>query len=169
MIISIIVAYADNQIIGAGNELLWHLPDDMKNFRRITMGHYVIMGRKTWDSIGNPLPGRTNVVITRNKHLKIEDVLILHSLAEAIEYARKQEQDEIFIIGGGQIYNQALHLADKLYITRVYGSFEGDTFFPGINPENWITEFKSFHPIDERHEFAFELIVLSRIKKEKKP
>jgi len=167
MIISIIVAFANDQLIGADNRLLWHLPDDMKNFRRVTMGHYVIMGRKTWDSIGTILPGRTIVVITHNTGLKINDVLIFHSLPEAIEYAKMEQQEEIFIIGGGQIYQKALPFADRLYITRVYGSFVGDTYFPEFNPDNWSVDFRSSHPIDERHEYAFDLMVLSRINKKK--
>jgi dihydrofolate reductase len=165
MIISIIVAYANGLVIGADNQLLWHLPDDMRNFRRVTMGHYIIMGRKTWESIGTPLPGRTNVVITKNKYLNIKDVLIFHSLQNAIEFAKEKKQNEIFIIGGGQLYRQALPIADKLYITQVYATFDGDTTFPEFNPDQWLVDFRSSHPIDERHQYAFDIKVLSRIGK----
>ncbi len=164
MTLSIIVAYADQGVIGEGNKLLWHLPDDLKNFKRITMGHYIIMGRKTWDSIGKPLPGRTNVVITRNSELTLENVLIFHSLDEIIGYAKKTKQEEIFIIGGEQIYRLAFPLADKLYITRVYGSFKGDAYFPEINLDQWSVDSSTFHTRDEIHPYDFDMMILSRRK-----
>jgi dihydrofolate reductase len=162
MKVSIIVAHADESVIGAENKLLWHLPDDLKNFKKITMGHMIVMGRKTWDSIGRPLPGRKNAVITRDSGLQIEDVLIFHSLKEAIDYAKEKNEEEIFIIGGEQIYRLALPMADKLYLTRVYGSFEGDAYFPEIDPDQWKVDSKIIHLGDEKHAYPFDTMILSR-------
>jgi dihydrofolate reductase len=162
MIVSIIVAHANRRIIGGDNKLLWHLSDDLKKFKRITMGRFIIMGRKTWESIGKPLPGRTNVVISRNRDLQIRDVLVFPSLGEAIEYAEEMSQEEVFIIGGEQIYRQAFPLADKLYLTVVKGSFDGDVYFPEIDPEKWSEVSREFHPADEKHPYAFEMLELSR-------
>ena len=162
MKVSIIVAHGEGGVIGADNKLLWHLPDDLKNFKKITMGHMIVMGRKTWDSIGRPLPGRKNAVITRNRGLQNEGVLIFHSLAEAIDYAIERNEEEIFIIGGEQIYRLALPLADKVYLTLVYGSFEGDAYFPEIDPLQWKVDSKIFHPGDEKHPYPFDMMILSR-------
>ncbi len=162
MIISIIVALADRNVIGAENRLLWHLPDDLKNFKRLTMGKYILMGRKTWESIGRPLPGRTNVVITRNKDLEFRDIYTFNSVQEALNFAENKKQPEIFIIGGEQIYQLTLPLADKLYVTKVYGSFEGDAFFPEIDMKDWIIEKSIYHEKDEIHTFPFEMIVFSK-------
>ena len=162
MTISIIVAYAENRVIGRDNTLLWHLPDDLKRFKRLTMGHHIIMGRKTWESIGRPLPGRTNVVISGNRELEIPGVKIFHSLGEALNTAENQGEDEAFVIGGGEIYRQALPSADKLYLTVVTGSDEGDTYFPEIDPEEWQILHREFHPRDEKHARDFEMIELSR-------
>lgn len=130
--ISLIVAIGDNHVIGKRNELLWHIPDDLKRFKQLTLGHPVVMGRKTFDSIiaflGKPLPGRQNIVITRDTSWSYEGVTVAHSLEEAVEAA--EETDEIFIIGGEQIYRQALPIADRLYLTRIDDAKEGDAFFP---------------------------------------
>ena len=162
MIITIIVAYAEKGVIGRDNKLLWHLPDDLRKFKSLTMGHYIIMGRKTWESIGRPLPGRTNVVISRNRDLNPAGVLTFHSLDEALKYAAENGQDEVFIIGGEQIYRQAFPLADRLFVTRVQGSFEGDAFFPEIDPDIWDILRRESHPKDEKHAYAFEMLELSR-------
>lgn len=153
--ISIIVAIAQNNIIGGDNSLLWHISEDLRNFKRITSGHPVIMGRKTFESLGRPLPNRTNVVITR-QDLKIEGCEVVHSLEEAIALFSKDE--EIFIIGGAQIYAQALNIADKLYITRVEHTYEGDTLFPKWDNEQWhITSKESFERGEKYpHPFSFE-------------
>ncbi|MDO8498188.1 MAG: dihydrofolate reductase [bacterium] len=130
--LSIIVAMGNNRAIGSSNGLLWHIPAELKRFKEITMGHPIIMGRKTHESIGKALPGRTNIVITQDKNFKAEGVEVVHSLEEALRLASSAPgNNEIFIIGGGQIYEQALSLADKLYLTLVEGDFpEADTFFP---------------------------------------
>lgn len=128
--ISIIVAHSKNMAIGKTNALVWHLPDDLKRFKKLTSGHPIIMGRKTYQSINRPLPDRTNIVITRDLDLEIPGCLVVHSLTEAIEKAREFDQEEIFIVGGAEIYKEALPLADRLYVTLVDKNVDGDAFFP---------------------------------------
>ena len=153
--ISIIVATAENRAIGANNDLLWKLPNDMKRFRELTTGHTVIMGRKTFESLPKgALPNRTNVVISRNKSIAFENCILFNDLEDAInEY---KDEKEIFIIGGANIYNQAIHFADKLYITLVHHSFENaDTFFPEINENKWIMIEKEDFQKDEKHVYPY--------------
>src|SRR4030042_5157517 len=137
--ISIIAAISENRALGKDNKLLWHIPEDLQRFKELTTGHPVIMGRKTFESLGRSLPNRTNIVVTRDKMFEIPGVTIARSLQEAIETAKREENKEnrvnkvnreIFIIGGGQIYEQAIKFADKLYLTLVEGEYEADTFFP---------------------------------------
>ncbi|MBI4990769.1 dihydrofolate reductase [Candidatus Gottesmanbacteria bacterium] len=128
--ISIIAAIGSNRELGKDNKLLWHIPEDFVRFKKITSGHPVIMGRTTYESIGKPLPGRLNIIVTRNKDYKVEGCAVVNSLEEAIEKAKEKDNDEIFIIGGGQIYEQGIKYADKLYLTIVKGTFAADTFFP---------------------------------------
>ena len=135
MTVSIIVAVAENGTIGDQNALLWHIKEDMQLFRRTTTGHTVVMGRKTYDSLGRPLPKRTNIVITRQA-VALEGCIVAHSLEEALA-ACPEGEEECFIIGGAQIYEQALAVADRLYLTRLDKEFEADTFFPYINFEEW--------------------------------
>lgn len=146
MIISLIAAVAKNGVIGGGNTLLWDIPEDMKHFRDKTRGHTVIMGRKTYESIGNPLPNRKNIVITRDKTYLRHGVDVVNSLNEALrlanleqgkEFEENQEEVEVFVIGGGEIYKQAMEKANKLYITEIYKDFEGDTLFPTIDKDIW--------------------------------
>lgn len=151
--ITLIAAVAQNNALGKDNQLLWHLPDDFKRFKNITSGHYIIMGRKTFDSFPKPLPNRTHVIITRQKEYKPEGCIVVNSLEEAIQSCPKQE--DIFIIGGGEIYKQSIVIADKIDITRVHNSFEADTFFPEIEIEKWQLIFEEFHSKDERHDFDF--------------
>jgi dihydrofolate reductase len=133
--ISIIVAMAKNRTIGINNTLPWRCPEDLKHFKVLTMGHHMIMGRKTFDSIGKPLPGRTTVVVTRNQSLKIEGCIIAHSLYEAISAC--SGDDEIFIVGGAELYTQALPLADTLYLTEIQQDIIGDAHFPDFNLKHW--------------------------------
>lgn len=128
--VSLIAAIGSNRELGKNNKLLWSIPEDMKRFKEITLGHPVIMGRTTFESLHKPLSQRLNIVITRNKKLKINGCLVVNSLKEAIKVAKEKEKSEIFIIGGGQIYEQGIELADKLYLTKVKGTFKADTFFP---------------------------------------
>ncbi|BCM25356.1 dihydrofolate reductase [Methyloradius palustris] len=133
--LSLIVAIAQNRVIGANNALPWHLPEDLKRFRALTTGHHIIMGRKTYDSLNRLLPNRTTVIVTRNPHYKVPGALIAHSLADAIKQA--VNDDEVFLIGGAELYRDGLNLADKLYLTEIEASFEGDAFFPEINLMEW--------------------------------
>jgi dihydrofolate reductase len=133
--LSIIVAIAENNVIGANNQLIWHISEDLKRFKALTTGHCVVMGRKTFESIGKPLPKRTNIVISRNRNLVIDGCTVVSSLEEAVGACGIDE--EIFIIGGGELYRQALPLAKKLYITKVHREFVGDTFFPEIDYSQW--------------------------------
>ncbi|HEX7456514.1 MAG TPA: dihydrofolate reductase [Candidatus Nanoarchaeia archaeon] len=128
--VSIIAAISEKRAIGKGNKLLWHIGEDLKRFKKITFGHLVIMGRKTFESLGRPLPNRANIVITHDEAFKVPGISVAHSLEKAIEDARYEEKDEIFIVGGGQIYEQGIKYADKLYLTIVEGEYEADTFFP---------------------------------------
>jgi dihydrofolate reductase len=140
-LISIIVAIAENGVIGRDNGLPWRLSTDLKRFKAITMGKPVIMGRKTWDSIGRPLPGRANIVVTRDAGFAVEGVDVAHSVADALAVGRKRAEEagaeEICVIGGGDIYRQTLPLADRLHVTEVKGAVEGDTHFPFIDPGHW--------------------------------
>ncbi len=154
--ISIIVAVANDRVIGNNNQLLWHITEDMRYFRQVTSGHAVVMGRKTYDSIGRPLPNRHNVVITR-QDISLEGCSVVHSLEEALEMLKGEE--EIFIIGGAQIYSLALPLADRLYITRVENSYQGDTHFPQWEGEEWIPQRKIEFECGKEfpHPFSFEV------------
>ena len=137
--ISIICALDKNRAIGKDNRLLWNIPEDLKRFKKLTTGHPVIMGQKTFDSIGKPLPGRTNIVLNRDD-VKISGTIIVHSIKKAIEVAKKIDNDEIFIIGGGSVYAQTIDLADKLYLTLVEGNFDADTYFPDYSNFDIITK-----------------------------
>ncbi len=133
--ISIIVAMAKNRTIGINNTLPWRCPEDLKHFKSLTMGHHMIMGRKTFDSIGKPLPGRTTVVVTRNQELKIDGCIVAHSLQQAI--AACADDNEIFIVGGAELYTQALPLADTLYLTEIQQEVKGDAHFPEFDNKEW--------------------------------
>lgn len=128
--ISAIAAMGKNNVIGKDNQLIWHIPEDLKRFKKITMGHPIIMGRKTFESIGNPLPGRTNIIITRDEHFKVKNSIVVHSIDEAMERGKQLDNEEIFVIGGGEIYNQALEQIDKLYLTLIDDERDGNVFFP---------------------------------------
>lgn len=133
--INIIVAVATNGVIGCDNRLIWHISEDLKRFKRLTLGHPVIMGRKTFESLSRPLPGRANVVVTRDRNLRIEGVTVVNSIEAAI--ALLPNSEEIFIIGGGEIYAQTIDIADNIYLTLVDQTPQGDTFFPLIDPQKW--------------------------------
>ncbi|HRN96157.1 MAG TPA: dihydrofolate reductase [Candidatus Levybacteria bacterium] len=130
MKISLIAAISENKVIGRDNALPWHISEDLKRFKAITKGHPVIMGRKTYESIGRLLPNRTNIIITRDKDYKVNEAITVSSIESAIEEAKKVDQEEIFIIGGGQIFEQVIEIADKLYLTIVHTSIDGDVYFP---------------------------------------
>ena len=151
--ITLIAAVAENNALGKDNKLLWHLPDDFKRFKDVTIGHYIIMGRKTFESFPKPLPNRTHVIITRQKNYQPEGCIVVDSLLKAIAVCPKNE--ELFIIGGGEIYKQSIAIADKLDITKVHHTFEADTFFPEIDLNEWKLATSEFHPKDEKHLFDF--------------
>lgn len=152
MIITI-AAIGINNELGKDNQLIWHLPNDFKRFKTFTTGHYIIMGRKTFESFPKPLPNRTHVIITRQKNYTVENCIVVNSLKKAIAVCPKDE--DVYIIGGGEIYNQSIDFADKLEITRVYHSFEADTFFPEIDASKWKLVSEEFHPKDEKHAYDF--------------
>ena len=151
--ITLIAATAENNALGKDNQLVWHLPDDFKRFKQITSGHYIIMGRKTFESFPKPLPNRTHVIITRQKNYKADGCIVVNSIEDAIKSCPKEE--EVFIIGGADIYNQSEDFADKIELTRVHANFEADAFFPEINLNNWKLIFEEKHTQDEKHNFDF--------------
>jgi len=162
-----IAAVAENLVIGRDNDLVWKLPDDMKYFMETTQHHHIIMGRKNYESIPHkyrPLPNRVNIIVTQQDHYEAKDCIITDSIEKAIDIANSNQQEEVFIIGGGQVYAQAIDLADRLYVTRIKASFEGDTFFPEIDESEWQEVSRDHHPIDDRHAVAFDFVVLERIK-----
>lgn len=160
--ISIIVAVAENNVIGKDNDLIWKLPRDMKHFKETTTGHYIIMGRKTFESNGRPLPNRTNVIITRDKNYTAEGCVVVHSLEDAIKEAKNDT--EAFIIGGGIIYEMALPIVDRIYLTKIHHNFEGDTYFPEINMDEWdIKDQRDFEP-DEKNKYPFTIFTLDKKK-----
>ncbi len=158
--LSVIVAMAQNRTIGVNNTLPWRCPQDLKHFKALTMGHHMIMGRKTYDSIGKPLPGRTTVVVTRDRNLKIEGCVIAHSLEEAITACGGD--DRIFIVGGADIYGQSLGLADMLYITEIQQNVEGDAYFPAINTGNWRETSREKHVQTEPQPLEFHFVTYRR-------
>lgn len=158
--VSVIVAVAENGVIGDKNTLLWHISEDLRNFKRVTSGHPVIMGRKTFDSLGRPLPNRTNVVITR-QNLEIEGCKVVHSLEEALSLFSPEE--ELFVIGGAQIYAEALPVADRFYLTRVHHAYEGDTSFPKWNESEWTLMESERFERGEKYENPFTIEIYERI------
>lgn len=151
--ITLIAAAAENNALGKNNDLLWHLPDDFKRFKQLTSHHYIIMGRKTFESFPKPLPNRTHVIVTRQKNYQHEGCIVVSSLKEAIAIAPKDET--VFVIGGGEIYKQSIEIADCIELTRVHTTLEADTFFPEIDLTEWKLTFEEFHPKDEKHQYSF--------------
>jgi dihydrofolate reductase len=160
MIISSIAAIAENNAIGKNNQLLWRLPADLKHFKVITTGHTVIMGRKTFESVGKPLPNRRNIVVTRSKALHIEDVEVVNSIEQAI--ALCDQDEEVFIVGGAEIYKAAMDITDQIYLTVVHENFEADTYFPQIDPLIWEETAIEKHEADEKNPFAYTFSTLIR-------
>jgi dihydrofolate reductase len=160
MIISIVVAIAENNAIGKENKLLWHLPADLKHFKTITTGHPIIMGRKTYESVGKPLPNRRNIVITRDTSLRLPGVEVVSTLDAAIALCEGTE--EIFIGGGAEIYKMAMHLTDRIYLTVVKAVFDADTFFPPILPEEWEETSREDHEPDEKNALGYTFSTLLR-------
>lgn len=163
MIISAIVAMSSNRVIGREGDLPWHLPRDMKYFKAMTMGHHVIMGRNNFASMDyRPLRGRVNIVLTRDPYFITSSALVMHSIEEALSYAKNAGETEAFIIGGGEIYKQSMHLLDKIYLTEVITELSGDTYFPEIDPNEWETLTSELHEADEKNAFPMRFDVLLR-------
>lgn len=166
MVISMIAAMGTNRVIGKDNDIPWHLPDDFQFFKRTTKGHFVIMGRKNFESLPDrfrPLPDRPNVIITRQQNYQAPGATVVNSLEDALAIAKDQKETEAFIIGGGEIYKMGLPVADKIYLTKIHASFEGDTFFPEFDESRWKELSKEQHPQDERHKFAFDFVIFEKI------
>lgn len=155
MTISLIVAASENNVIGKNNQLPWHLPNDLKFFKNTTWGMPVIMGRKTFESINKPLPGRINIVITRQNDWNVENVIIANNLDDALKKAAATNCKEVFIAGGGEIFNQSIDIADKIYLTKVATSIEGDVFFSEIDKNKWAQASSETFEADENHAYAY--------------
>lgn len=160
MIRSIVVAVARNGVIGRDNRLPWKLPKDLAYFKRVTMGHPVVMGRRTWESIGKVLPGRHNIVVTRNPSLDAPGATVVPSLADAWKAAGNA--NEVSIIGGTSIFRETLPIADRIHLTEVEAEVEGDTFFPEFDRGEWVEQEVERHPADECHEYPFRIVLLTR-------
>lgn len=165
MIISMIAAMGSNRVIGKNNDIPWHLPDDFRFFKETTKGHHVIMGRKNFESLPDrfkPLPDRPNIIITRSKSYRAEGAQIVHSLKDALDIAHQNNEPEAFIIGGGEIYQLALEVAEKIYLTEINGSFEGDVKFPELDLSLWQEMDRKHHPKDEKHQYDFDFVIYKK-------
>ncbi|MGG5505346.1 MULTISPECIES: dihydrofolate reductase [unclassified Myroides] len=157
----LIAAIAENNVLGKDNAIIWHLPDDFKHFKTLTSHHYIIMGRKTFESFPKPLPNRTHVIITRQKDYVVpENCIVVHSLEEALALTKNEKA--VYVIGGGEIYNLAMPIADQLELTQVHASFAGDAFFPEFSTSDWQLVKESYHPTDEKHAYAFTFQTYTR-------
>jgi dihydrofolate reductase len=163
MRISLIAALSTNNVIGRDNAIPWRLSTDLKRFKALTMGHHLIMGRKTWASVGRPLPGRISVVVTRDPQFEAEGAIVVHSLEDALRVAAQGGEREAFIAGGAEIYGQSLHTAHRMYLTRVHAEVEGDTFFPEFDDvTEWqLTDAEHFEA-DEKNEYPFSFLTYDR-------
>jgi dihydrofolate reductase len=157
MNITLVVAASDNNVIGKDNQLLWHLPKDMRFFKNTTWGLPIVMGRKTFESLGSKiLPGRLNLILSNQKNIKTNGATLVHSLQDAVNLAAKQDYKQLMVIGGGQIYELALPLAHTIMLTRVHTTIEGDAFFPALN-EDWVKKESTFYNSDEKHSYSFDI------------
>ncbi len=164
MIISTIVAVSKNYAIGKDNQIPWYLPEDLKYFKKKTLNHHIIMGRNSYESIGRPLPKRTNIIVTRNPFYIVSNCLVVHTIEDALELAHNNEEKEVFIIGGGTIYNQTKHLWDKIYITEVDVEIENaDVFFPRIDETKWSVLSEDKKEKDEKNPFNYTFKILEKI------
>lgn len=164
MKLSLIAAMGDGRVIGAGGKIPWHLPADFARFKALTMGHPIIMGRKTFESIGRPLPGRTNIVVTRDPGYRAEGCLVAGSLVEALGFAKKENAGEAFVIGGEQIYRAALGMAQTVYLTKVHGAFKGDAFFPELDRKEWKLTASEPHAKDAANPFSYDFLIYSAVR-----
>jgi len=160
--VTIMAAIGANNALGKDNQLIWHLPADLKRFKKLTLNHAVIMGRKTYESLGKPLPNRSNIIITRDKNFKTEGCVVVNSLKEALKVALKSDENP-FILGGAEIYNQAMPFADKLDITFVHHQFEADVFFPEIDKTMWKETSRENFKADEKNKYDYSFVTFERI------
>ncbi len=163
MIVNAIVAVAKNNVMGKDGDIPWYLPADLKYFKATTLNHHIIMGRKTFESIGRPLPKRTNVVITRQMYYTASSCIICHSVEEALEKAHDNGEEEVFIIGGAEIYKATMPYWDRLYLTEVDADIEGDTYFPNIDETEWKVVVNDPHQADEKNEYDYTFKILEKI------
>jgi len=162
MIVSLIVAMDETLGIGKNNQIPWHLSNDLKRFKCLTMGHHLIMGRKTCESIGQALPGRTTIVVTRNPEYQFDDGLVAHSLEEAIRLAKERSENETFVIGGGKIFEAAIKFADRIYLTMVHTRLDCDVFFPRYEADDWMTCVKVFQEADDVNQYSSTFKIIKR-------
>lgn len=160
MLVSIVVAAAQNNVIGRGNDLPWRLPDDLKRFKALTIGKPIIMGRKTYASIGRPLPERTNIVVSRQVGFTADGCMVVRSVDEAL--ATVSNAPEVMVIGGAEIFRELLPRTDQLYLTRIHADIPGDTTFPDLVLDDWIELESEYHPADDRHAYAFTFLKLRK-------
>jgi dihydrofolate reductase len=165
MIISLIAALTKNRVIGKNNDLPWKLPDDMKYFMQTTKGHHVIMGRKNYDSLPEkfrPLPNRTSIVVTRQKNFTAEGCIVVHDIESGLTIAEGHHENEVFIIGGAEIYEQSMKFMQRMYLTEINTILEGDTYFPDFKKSDWKEISRVHHGADERHAYAFDFVVYEK-------
>jgi len=166
MKIVLIAAFAQNRVVGINNTLPWHLPEDLKYFKRTTSGKAIIMGRKTYDSIGRPLPNRTNIVISRNRDFQADGVRVVASLEAAIELAKEvnfiNDVQEVMVIGGASIYEAALPIADRLYLTHVHAEIEGDAYFPEVNYKQWVEVSREDYQASDKNPYDYSFVVYDK-------
>lgn len=162
MVLSLLVAAAENNVIGKDNQLPWHLPNDLKYFKNLTWGMPILMGRKTFDSIGKPLPGRKSIVITRNKDWQQENVAVVHSIEEAIALAQQDDIKEIFVIGGAEIFNTSFDRANRIYLTRVHAVVDGDVYFPELDESQWQLVSAKRSEVNEKNGYAHTFEIWER-------
>lgn len=160
--ISLIWAMDENRVIGYHNQLPWRLPEDLKFFKRMTLGHPIAMGRKTYESIGKPLPGRENIVISRDENYDPEGCTVMHSIDDLLAFATENKSEEVFVIGGSEIFKEVLPHADKLYLTMIHHQFEGDTFFPVFDIDKWELETRENGKKDEKNPYDYEFLIYKR-------
>lgn len=159
--ITIIAAIGENNALGKDNQLIWHLPADLKRFKKVTINHHIIMGRKTFESLGKPLPNRTTIIITRNRNYVAEDCIVVHSLEDAIDAAKEDENP--FILGGADIYAQAIKIADRLDLTFVHHQFEADVFFPKIDRRLWKETLRDDFKADDKNKYDYSFVTFERM------
>lgn len=161
--IAAIAAMAENRVIGLNNSMPWQMPADLKHFKTVTSGHPVIMGRKTFASIGRPLPNRTNIILTRDENFSATNCLVVTQTDQALSLALELDQEEVFIIGGAEIYQHLMPAIQRIYLTIIHHTFEGDAFFPELNLQEWREVSREKHPADEKNNYDYSFVVMERI------